>query len=138
MGCRGQGLVASRLSRRKWRIFLDWCFARGWKSCYTSPSSLRRARVAAKFGQDMRIDPVPAWSAIWLPTLHKGREPAMSRIPLNRSYEQSENLKDKLEMSTAEIGLAVRTTNCLEERGVFTVNDLLHCTREDLLSISNF
>jgi DNA-directed RNA polymerase subunit alpha len=62
----------------------------------------------------------------------------MSRIPLNRAYEQSENLKDKLEMSTAEIGLAVRTTNCLEERGVFTVNDLLHCTREDLLSISNF
>ena len=41
-------------------------------------------------------------------------------------------------MSTAEIGLAVRTTNCLEERGIFTVNDLLHCTREDLLSISNF
>jgi len=62
----------------------------------------------------------------------------MTRIPLNRSYEQSQNLKDKLEMSTAEIGLAVRTTNCLEERGVFTVNDLLHCTREDLLSISNF
>ena len=62
----------------------------------------------------------------------------MSRIPLNRSYENSENVKDRLEMSTAEIGLAVRTTNCLEERGVFTVNDLLHCTREDLLSISNF
>jgi DNA-directed RNA polymerase subunit alpha len=41
-------------------------------------------------------------------------------------------------MSTAEIGLTVRTTNCLEERGIFTVNDLLHCTREDLLSISNF
>jgi DNA-directed RNA polymerase subunit alpha len=47
-------------------------------------------------------------------------------------------MNDKLEMSTAEIGLAVRTTNCLEERGVFTVNDLLHCTRDDLLSISNF
>jgi DNA-directed RNA polymerase subunit alpha len=62
----------------------------------------------------------------------------MSRIPLNRSYENSENVKDRLEMSTAEIGLAVRTTNCLEERGVFTVNDLLHCTREDLLSISKF
>lgn len=41
-------------------------------------------------------------------------------------------------MSTAEIGLAVRTTNCLEERGVFTVKDLLHCNRDDLLSISNF
>jgi DNA-directed RNA polymerase subunit alpha len=62
----------------------------------------------------------------------------MSRVPLNRAYEQSRNLKEKLEMSTAEIGLAVRTTNCLEERGVFTVNDLLHCTRDDLLSISNF
>jgi DNA-directed RNA polymerase subunit alpha len=62
----------------------------------------------------------------------------MTRIPLNRAYEQSQDLKDRLEMSTAEIGLAVRTTNCLEERGVFTVNDLLQCTREDLLSISNF
>ena len=62
----------------------------------------------------------------------------MTRIPLNRAYEQSQDIKDKLEMSTAEIGLAVRTTNCLEERGVFTVNDLLHCTRDDLLSISNF
>ena len=41
-------------------------------------------------------------------------------------------------MSTAEIGLSVRTTNCLEERGIFTVQDLLRCTREDLLSISNF
>jgi DNA-directed RNA polymerase subunit alpha len=68
----------------------------------------------------------------------EGREPAMTRIPLNRAYEQSLDLREKLEMSTAEIGLAVRTTNCLEERGVFTVNDLLHCTREDLLSISNF
>ena len=62
----------------------------------------------------------------------------MTRIPLNQAYEHSQDMKEKLEMSTAEIGLAVRTTNCLEERGVFTVDDLLHCTREDLLSISNF
>ena len=62
----------------------------------------------------------------------------MSRVPLNRAYEATQDMKERLEMSTAEIGLAVRTTNCLEERGVFTVNDLLHCTREDLLSISNF
>jgi len=47
-------------------------------------------------------------------------------------------MAEKLEMSTAEIGLSVRTTNCLEDRGIFTVNDLLHCTRDDLLSISNF
>jgi DNA-directed RNA polymerase subunit alpha len=62
----------------------------------------------------------------------------MTRVPLNRAFEESQDVRQRLEMSTAEIGLAVRTTNCLEERGVFTVDDLLHCTREDLLSISNF
>jgi DNA-directed RNA polymerase subunit alpha len=62
----------------------------------------------------------------------------MTRIPVNKAELANQGLKDKLEMSTAEIGLAVRTTNCLEERGIFTVNDLLHCRREDLLSISNF
>ena len=62
----------------------------------------------------------------------------MTRIPLNTSAGQAQNMADRLDMSTAEIGLSVRTTNCLEEKGIFTVNDLLHCTRDDLLSISNF
>ena len=62
----------------------------------------------------------------------------MTRIPLATVDEQHRSLKEKLEMSTAEIGLSVRTTNCLEERGIFTVRDLLNCTRRDLLSISNF
>jgi len=62
----------------------------------------------------------------------------MTRIPLRTIDSQAEDLSARLEMSTAEIGLSVRTTNCLEERGIFTVNDLLHCTRDDLLSISNF
>ncbi len=61
-----------------------------------------------------------------------------TRIPLRASDTRAKDLAEKLEMSTAEIGLTVRTTNCLEERGIFTVNDLLHCTREDLLGISNF
>ena len=61
-----------------------------------------------------------------------------TRIPLSSAEEETKSLKQRLEMSTAEIGLSVRTTNCLEERGVFTVQDLLNCTREDLLSISNF
>lgn len=61
-----------------------------------------------------------------------------TRIPVNQAVLANQGLKDRLEMSTAEIGLAVRTTNCLEEKGIFTVDDLLHCTREDLLSISNF
>ena len=62
----------------------------------------------------------------------------MARIPLPTVDTQGQDLSARLDMSTAEIGLSVRTTNCLEERGIFTVNDLLHCTRDDLLSISNF
>ena len=62
----------------------------------------------------------------------------MTRIPLSAVDEQARVLSQRLEMSTAEIGLSVRTTNCLEERGIFTVHDLLQCTRDDLLSISNF
>lgn len=61
----------------------------------------------------------------------------MPRIPY-KNLTQSDELAEKLEMSTAEIGLSVRTTNCLEEKGIFTVHDLLNCTRADLLSISNF
>ena len=62
----------------------------------------------------------------------------MTRIPLPAGSNQTQTLGDKLEMSTAEIGLSVRTTNCLEERGIFTVNDLLNCSPDDLLGISNF
>ena len=61
-----------------------------------------------------------------------------SRIPLNHAELANQGVKDKLEMSTAEIGLAVRTTNCLEERGIFTVRDLLNSTPDQLLSIANF
>ena len=61
-----------------------------------------------------------------------------TRIRLNDARGQERELTERLDMSTAEIGLSVRTTNCLEERGIFTVGDLLNCTREDLLSISNF
>jgi len=63
---------------------------------------------------------------------------ASTRISLKMVEEESKDVQRRLDMSTAEIGLTVRTTNCLEERGIFTVRDLLHCTREDLLSISNF
>jgi len=62
----------------------------------------------------------------------------MTRIPLPQVDTQANDLAARLGMSTAEIGLSVRTTNCLEEKGIFTVNDLLHSTPEDLLSISNF
>lgn len=61
-----------------------------------------------------------------------------TRIPIRRNEAEAEELARKLEMSTAEIGLSVRTTNCLEERGIFTVEELLNCTPEYLLSIANF
>lgn len=61
-----------------------------------------------------------------------------TRIRLNTRDREATDLREKLEMSTAEIGLSVRTTNCLEERGIFTVEDLLNTTRDDLLAISNF
>ena len=62
----------------------------------------------------------------------------MTRIRIRAAEEAARGMQEKLEMSTAEIGLTVRTTNCLEEKGIFTVRDLLNSTREDLLSISNF
>ena len=62
----------------------------------------------------------------------------MTRIPLDRFDRPGHDLDERLGMSTAEIGLSVRTTNCLEERGIFTVGDLLNCKRDDLLGISNF
>ena len=61
-----------------------------------------------------------------------------TRIRLSTTGENNRLMKQRLEMSTADIGLSVRTTNCLEERGIFTVRDLLNCTPEDLLDISNF
>ena len=61
-----------------------------------------------------------------------------TRIPLIQAEEERRSKAERLEMSTAEIGLSVRTTNCLEERGIFTVRDLLNCTRKELLEISNF
>ena len=62
----------------------------------------------------------------------------MTRIRLRAAEEAARGMQEKLEISTAEICLTVRTTNCLEEKGIFTVRDLLNSTREDLLSISNF
>ena len=62
----------------------------------------------------------------------------MTRIPLSAADNRAKMMQAHLEMSTAEIGLSVRTTNCLEEKGIFTVEDLLNSSRDDLLSISNF
>lgn len=63
---------------------------------------------------------------------------ARTRVPLSQKDELLRSRQEKMDLSTAEIGLSVRTTNCLEEKGIFTVRDLLNTTRNDLLEISNF
>ena len=63
---------------------------------------------------------------------------ARTRIPLSSEYVANEQKRKALDYSVAEIGLSVRTVNCLEEKGIFTVRDLLSSNRSDLLSISNF
>lgn len=62
----------------------------------------------------------------------------MTRIPLSHSEEQARLRRERLELSIAEMGLSVRTTNCLEETGILTVRDLLHASPKRLLGISNF
>lgn len=61
-----------------------------------------------------------------------------TRIPLSRAEEDARLKNERLDLSIAEMGLSVRTTNCLEETGILTVRDLLHATPRRLLSISNF
>ncbi len=63
---------------------------------------------------------------------------AVTRIPYVQLQEDRQSIEDRLDMSTAEIGLTVRTTNCLEEHGILTVRELLRQTPADLLSIQNF
>ncbi|MCR9292123.1 MAG: helix-hairpin-helix domain-containing protein [bacterium] len=63
---------------------------------------------------------------------------ATTRIPISQAEEMARIKREQLDLSTAEIGLTVRTTNCLEEKGIFTVRDLLKSTPKELLSISNF
>ncbi len=61
---------------------------------------------------------------------------AVTRIPIPH-WASTEKADDRLELSLAEIGLIVRTVNILEDEGIFTVEDLLSCTPERLLTISN-
>lgn len=52
--------------------------------------------------------------------------------------ESQRILQEKLALGVAELGLSVRTTNCLEENGIHTVGALLQTHAETLLSFDNF
>lgn len=61
-----------------------------------------------------------------------------TRIRLSKADEMARLRRERLDLSIAEMKLSVRTTNCLEETGIFTVRDLLNATPKKLLAISNF
>jgi DNA-directed RNA polymerase subunit alpha len=62
---------------------------------------------------------------------------AVTRIPIP-AWAKNQEADDRLDLSLAEIDLIVRTVNCLEDAGIFTVRDLLNCTAKQLLEIPNF
>ena len=62
---------------------------------------------------------------------------AVTRIPLP-DWARTQSTDERIELPLAETELSVRTVNCLEEQGLFTVKDLLHCTPQRLLDIPNF
>ena len=61
---------------------------------------------------------------------------AVTRIPIP-AWAKSQKGDGRLELSLSEINLIVRTVNCLEDEGIFTVQDLLNCTPERLAEIPN-
>jgi DNA-directed RNA polymerase subunit alpha len=61
---------------------------------------------------------------------------AVTRIPIP-DWAKTQKIDDRIELSLAEIDLDIRTVNCLEERGIFTVRNLLECTPKQLLEIQN-
>jgi DNA-directed RNA polymerase subunit alpha len=61
---------------------------------------------------------------------------AVTRIPIPE-WAKTPKTDNRLDLSLAEIGIAVRTVNCLEDAGIFTVADLLNRTPEQLLEIPN-
>jgi DNA-directed RNA polymerase subunit alpha len=61
---------------------------------------------------------------------------AVTRIPIP-DWAKTQKTDARLELSLAEIELAVRTVNCLEDEGIFTVQDLLERTPQRLLEIPN-
>lgn len=49
-----------------------------------------------------------------------------------------EDLREKLASNVAELDLPVRVINCLQNSDYYTLNDLVHATRDELLKIPTF
>ena len=61
---------------------------------------------------------------------------AVTRIPIPE-WAKTQKTDNRLDLSLSEIDLVVRTVNCLEDNGIFTVQDLLNSTPQQLLEIPN-
>ena len=61
-----------------------------------------------------------------------------TRVPLDKKFLKPLEQEKKLQFSISELGLPVRTTNCLDELGISTIGDLLDCTPAELLAVPNF
>ena len=61
---------------------------------------------------------------------------AVTRIPIPE-WAKTQKTDNRLDLSLSEVDLVVRTVNCLEDHGIFTVQDLLNSTPEQLLEIPN-
>ena len=61
---------------------------------------------------------------------------AVTRIPIP-AWAKTQKTDNRMELSLSEIDLVVRTVNCLEDHGIFTVADLLNSTPKQLLEIPN-
>jgi hypothetical protein len=80
---------------------------------------------------DIPINGPPATPTI--PEDHGGRKwRSHGFLP---DWASTERVDDRLELPLAETELSVRTVDSLEEQGLFTVEDLLSCTPQQLLEI---
>jgi DNA-directed RNA polymerase subunit alpha len=61
---------------------------------------------------------------------------AVTRIPIP-AWAKTQKTDNRFDLSLSEIDLVVRTVNCLEDNGIFTVQDLLNSTPRQLLEIPN-
>ena len=61
---------------------------------------------------------------------------AVTRVPIPE-WAKTQKTDNRLDLSLSEIDLVVRTVNCLEDHGIFTVQDLLNSTPKQLLEIPN-
>ena len=61
-----------------------------------------------------------------------------TRVPVNKKHLEEIKLEKKLQLSTSELGLPVRTTNCFDELGISTIGELLEVHPQKLLSVPNF